>query len=152
MAGGSGFITAADASIVLTCPPIFVTGQHIQGFAPDDVFEVPAQRIAQVEMGVDGFLATGYIFVAFPWNFTLQASSPSVEVFDAVKSAQDAALTTFFWQGLISAPALGTTWTLIDGTLVDYAAAPPARQVFQPRKFGMVWRRIVPAPNIAALI
>ncbi len=152
MAGGSGFITAADAAIVLRCPPIFVTGQPIKGFAEDDVFEVPSQRIAEVQMGVDGYLATGFVFVAFPWNFTLQASSPSVAVFDAVKAAQDAALSTFFWQGAISAPAIGTSWTLVDGTLMDYAPAPAARKVFQPRKFGMLWRRILPVPAIAAAI
>jgi len=152
MAGGSGFITAADASIVMAAPPIFPVPQPIQGFAPDDVFQVPDQTIAQVEMGVDGFLAAGFIFVLQPWNFTLQAPSPSVTFFDALRAAQTAALTTFFIQGIVTLPSTRLTYTLVDGTLREYAPAPSARQVLQPRRFGIVWRNILPAPaNIATI-
>jgi hypothetical protein len=152
MAGGSGFITAADASIVMSAPPVFPVGQIIQGFAPDDVFEVPQQTIAQVEMGVDGFLATGYVFVLQPWNFTLQPSSPSVTFFDSLKQAQDAARATFFIQGTVTLPSVGTTYVLVDGTLREYSPAASARQVLQPRKFGLVWRQILPVPSTLATI
>ena len=149
MSGGFGFITAADASIVMRCPPIFPTGQVIAGFAPDDVFEVPQQTIAQVEMGVDGFMAAGYVFVLQPWNFTLQAPSPSVGFFDAVKAANDAAKTTFLLQGVVNLPSTKTSYTLVDGILREYAPASSARQVLQPRKFGLVWRQILIAPSVS---
>lgn len=149
MAGGFGFITAADASIVMRCPPVFPVGQTIQGFAPDDVFEVPQQRISQNEMGVDGFMASGYVFVLQRWNFTLQASSPSIDFFDAIKAAQDAAKTNFAIQGSINLPANGRTYTLVNGIMEDYAPAPSARQVLQPRKFNLVWQQILVAPSVS---
>ncbi len=149
MANG-GFITAANASIVMAAPPVFVVPQVIQGFAPDDVFEVPSQRIAQTEMGVDGFLAVGYVFVIQPWNFTLQASSPSVQFFDALKAAQDAVKSTFFIQGTVDLPSTGNAYVLVDGTLVDYSPASSARQVLQPRRFGINWRQILVTPSVPA--
>jgi len=151
MAGGAGFITAADATIVMTAPPVFTAGQVIEGFAPDDVFEVPAQRIAQTEMGVDGFLAVGFVFVIQPWNFTLQASSPSVGFFDALRAAQLAARTSFFIQGTVDLPSTGNAYTLVNGTLVDYAPASSARQVLQPRRFGINWQSILVVPSVPAL-
>ena len=149
MAGGVGFITAADATIVFAAPPVFPIGQLIEGFAPDDVFEVPQRRLAQVEMGVDDFMAVGFVYQLQPWNFTLQASSPSNAVFDAVKAAQDAALATFFWQGTVTAPSLGQSWDLVNGSLTDYAPAPSAARTFRPRKYDMMWQRIIPIPFVA---
>jgi hypothetical protein len=149
MPGGAGYITAADAVITLLCLPVFTTGQRIQGFASDDIFDVPRQHIAEVEMGVDGYLATGYVFVVQPWNFTLQASSPSNAVFDAVKAAQDAALATYLWQGTVTGPSLGQSWDLVNGSLTDYAPAPSAARTFRPRKYDMMWQRIIPIPFVA---
>jgi hypothetical protein len=151
MSGGSGFITAADASIVMSAPPIFPQGQIIEGFAEDDVFEVPNQTIAEVRMGVDGFLAAGFIFVLQPWNFRLQASSPSVTFFDDLRQAQKARLTTYFIQGVVSLPSTGLTYALVDGTLREYAPAPSARQVLQSRSFGIAWRDIIPIPFVPAI-
>jgi hypothetical protein len=143
MAGGAGFITAADATIVFTAPPIFTAGQVIEGFAPDDVFQVPQRVLAQTEMGVDGFLATGYVFNFQVWNFTLQAPAPSNEFFDDLVAAQDAARTTFFIQGTVDLPSTGKAYILQNGTLVDYAPAPAARQVLQPRPYGIRWQKVI---------
>lgn len=151
MAGGAGFITAADATIVMTAPPIFSAGQLIEGFAPDDVFQVPQRVLAQTEMGVDGFMAVGYVFNFQTWNFTLQAPSPSNGFFDDLVAAQDAAKTTFFIQGTVDLPSTGNSYILQNGTLVDYAPAPAARQVLQPRPYGIRWQRIIIVPAVPAL-
>jgi hypothetical protein len=151
MAVGAGFITAADATIVFTAPPIFTAGQIIAGFAPDDVFQVPQRRLAQVEMGVDGFLASGFIFQLQPWNFTLQAPSPSNDFFDELVAAQLAAKTTFFIQGEVALPSTGRSYLMQNGTLVEYAPAPSARQVLQPRAYGISWANIIPIPSTPGL-
>lgn len=151
MAGGAGFITAADVTIVFTAPPIFTAGQVIAGFAQDDVFQVPQRRLAQVEMGVDDFVASGYIFQLQAWNFTLQAPSPSNDFFDDLVAAQDAARTTFFIQGTVDLPSTGKAYILQNGTLVDYAPAPGSRQVLQPRPYGIMWAKVIPIPAVPAL-
>lgn len=151
MAGGVGFITAADATIVFAAPPVFPIGQLIEGFAPDDVFEVPQRRLAQVEMGVDDFMAVGFVYQLQPWNFTLQASSPSVSFFDAVAAASEAAGTVFLLQGEVTLPSTGSSWTLQNGVLVDYAPAPSVGQVQRPRKFNLVWQKVIVNPAIPAV-
>jgi hypothetical protein len=150
MAGGAGFITAADATIVFTAPPLFIVGQPIKGFAPDDVFQVPQRVLAQTEMGVDGFLATGYVFNFQTWNFTLQAPSPSNGFFDDLVAAQDAAQATLFIQGTVELPSTGNAYILQNGTLVDYSPAPSARQVLQPRPYGIRWQKVIIIPAIPA--
>lgn len=150
MAGGAGFITAADATIVMTAPPLFTAGQVIEGFAPDDVFQVPQRVLAQTEMGVDGFMAVGYVFNFQTWNFTLQAPSPSNAFFDDLVAAQDAAKSTFFIQGTVDLPSTAKSYILQNGTLVDYAPAPAARQVLQPRPYGIRWQKIIIIPAIPA--
>ena len=151
MAGGAGFITAADATIVFTAPPVFEAGQVIEGFAPDDVFRVPPRVLAQTEMGVDGFMAVGYVFNFQSWDFTLQAPSPSNDFFDDLVAAQDAAKTTFFIQGAVDLPSTGKAYILQNGTLVDYAPAPAARQVLQPRAYGIRWQKVITIPAVPAL-
>jgi hypothetical protein len=151
MAGGAGFITAADATIVMTAPPIFTAGQVIAGFAPDDVFQVPQRQLAQTEMGVDGYMASGYIFNFQPWNFTLQAPSPSNSFFDDLVAAQDAAKATFYIQATVDLPSTGFSYILQNGTLVDYAPAPAARQVLQPRPYGIRWQKVIILPAVPAL-
>lgn len=151
MAGGAGFITAADATIVFTAPPVFVAGQVIEGFAPDDVFRVPPRVLAQTEMGVDGFMAVGYVFNFQTWDFTLQAPSPSNAFFDDLVAAQDAAKTTFFIQGTVDLPSTGNSYILQNGTLREYAPAPAARQVLQPRPYSIAWQKVIIIPAIPAV-
>lgn len=153
MAGNiAGFITAADAIVTLACTPIFTAPQTIEGFGEDQVFGVPMVEIAITRMGVDGQMAAGYIFVKQPWNFTLLPSSPSCDVFDDVKAAQDAARTTFYWQGFVTAPSLGKSWELLNGTLTRYSPASDARQVFADRTFELTWQRVIPIPFIAPTV
>lgn len=149
--GGVTFITAADAVVVLSAPPIFPIGQLIEGFAPDDVFEVPSRRLAQVEMGVDDTMAMGFIYQVQPWNFTLQSGVPSIGFFDGVAAAGEAAGTVFLLQGEVTLPSSGQSWTLQNGVLVDYSPAPNVGQVQRPRKFGCVWQKVIVNPAIPAL-
>lgn len=151
MAGGITFITAADASIVFAAPPV-LPPTVIEGFAPDDVFEVPTRRLAQTEMGVDGIMAVGFIYQLQPWNFTLQSGVPSIAFFDALAAASDAAGEPFLIQAEVSLPSNGSSWTLQNGVLVDYAPAPAVRQVQQPRKFGINWQKVIVNPSVPAII
>jgi len=148
----AGFITVADVIITLTAPPIFVSPQQIQGFAEDRVFNVPRQRIAVTRRGVDGVMAAGFIFIKQPWSFMLLPSSPSCDVFDTVVQGQKALKTTVFWNGFITAPSIGRSWIMTNGTLTDYSPAPDAGQVFENREFGLEWQDVIPVPYVNPIL
>ncbi len=139
-------ITSADAIYMLTIPSIFPVPQQLQGFAADDVFSTDAQQVAQTTMGVDGLLSAGFVFVSVNQMIALQADSDSNVLFDAWQEAQKAAKTIFPAIGLVILPSLQRKWSMTKGILKTYPPLPDAKATLQPRRFGIEWERISPAP------
>lgn len=139
-------VTAATAVIALSIPLLFPTPQLIQGFATDDVFDVPAIQSVELMMGVDGIQSAGFVFVSIPWTFTLQADSASNDFFDTWWEQMQAAKDVFRANGTVRVPSLGKKWNLITGDLTNWKPAPDAKKLLQPRKHTITWNSIVPAP------
>jgi hypothetical protein len=144
MAGRS--ITAANAVYMLSILPVFPIPVQLQGFSADDVFGTDVQTVAEVSMGVDGLLSAGFIFNAITQNITLQANSDSNAIFDAWQAAQKVAKDTFFANAVIMLRGIGNKWTLTNGVLTTYPPIPDAKKVLQPRRFGITWESVDPAP------
>lgn len=143
-----GDITSANATLALTIATVFPTPQVLQGFAADDVYDVPAIASVETLMGVDGVLSAGFIFVEIEQEITLQADSPSNAIFDTWWTQMVASLTTFAAQGIIKLPAIQTKFTMTNGFLISYKPAPQARRILQPRKYRIRWNQIAPAPAL----
>jgi hypothetical protein len=140
-----GVITSADAVLTLTQALLYPTPQQIQGFAADDVFDIPAIQSIESTMGVDGVLSAGFIFVEIPWDITLQADSASNAIFDRIWSQQQATKSTYQLNGFLKLPSTATKITLNVGFLKSYKA-PSAKKVLQPRRYQLIFQTMAVAP------
>lgn len=141
-----GAITSANAVLTISIPLLFPTPQQIQGFAPDDVFDIPQLRSVETMMGVDGVLSTGFVFVAIPQTISLQADSVSNDIFDVWWGQMQATLDTYEANGQIVLPSIGRKYILTQGSLTGYKPAPAAKKLLQPRQHEITWARVNVAP------
>lgn len=139
-------ITAANAVLTLAIPPLFPIPQQLQGFAADDVYDVPQIRSVEVMMGVDGVLSGGFVYVQVPQEITFQADSAANRIFDTWWAQMQAAKDVYIASGLIRLPSVATKFGMFRGFLTGYKPAPAAKKILQPRKYEITWERIAPAP------
>jgi hypothetical protein len=140
-------ITSANAVLSLAIPPLFPVPQNLQGFAADDVYDVPQIRSVETLMGVDGVLSGGFVYVAVLQRIMLQADSPSNAVFDQWWSQMQATQAVYVANGVIRLPSISTKFVQTTGYLTGYKPAPAARRVLQPREFEITWNSIQPQPS-----
>ncbi len=138
-------ITAANSILLLGATGLFDTPQRIQGFAADDVTDVENIQPVETMMGVDGRLSGGYVPVAVPQNFSLQADSESNDFFDTLLSAEEAAREKYVLFGSLVLPATGRKYAMTRGFLYGLMKFPPVKKVLQPRRFTIQWERVTPA-------
>jgi hypothetical protein len=142
-----GDITSANAVLALTIPPLFVIPQQLQGFATDDVYNVPAIESVEVLMGVDGVLSAGFVYKQVEQEIMLQADSISNAIFDTWWLQMQATLITYPAAGVISLPNIATKFIQVNGFLTSYSPAPQAKRLLQPRRFRITWNQISPVPG-----
>jgi hypothetical protein len=140
-------ITSANSVVTLTIPILFTAPQQLQGFAADDIFDVPAIESVETLMGVDGVLSAGFVYVKIPWTFTLQGDSASNAIFDAWWTQMQAAQDVYAASGQVVLPSIATKFNLNNGYLTSYKPAPDAKKLIQPRKFTVTWNSVAPAPT-----
>lgn len=139
-------LTAANAVIALSIPALFSTPQILQGFSADNVFETNSPDVAETASGVDGFLSAGYVYNPVDQTITLQADSLSNDVFDAWLATSKQQQTVFRCQGRTQLPALGKSYIMVNGVLVNMAPIPAVNKLIQQRKFLIRWQDIQPVP------
>jgi hypothetical protein len=139
-------ITSANSIYMLAVTGLFTVPQQLQGYDVDDAFATEAIDTAEVKVGVDGILSSGFIFVPSPQTITLQADSSSITLFEAWRAAEVAAKEKYFASGIISLPSLSRKYTLLNGVLTSYVPISDVKKVVQPRKFGITWESITGVP------
>ena len=136
-------ITSANAILSLAVNNYFPVPQTIQGFAVDDAFESEAVQQSEVLMGVDGILSAGKVFVPYKMTIHLQADSPSAFLFDAWRTAQDAAVDVFSASGSITLPSTSMIYTLQNGFLTSATPFPAVKKTLEPLVYEITWQRII---------
>ena len=141
-------ITAANSNIQLVLPPLFTSPQQLQGFAADDVYDVPEVESVETLMGVDGVLSGGFVFKPIEQHYMLQADSPSISFFDVWYLQQVAGLTTYVASGVTVIPALGKQFIMTNGYLVGYKPLPQAKKLLQAQRFRIRWNLVAANPTM----
>lgn len=140
-----GSITSANALYFLAVTNVFAAPQQLQQFAADDIFTSDDIPTAEVAMGVDGFLAAGFVNAAVVQSVALMADSISNQIFDDwaryMKINQDVA----FANGTVELPSLRKKWTLTNGILTRYKPIADAARTLQVRRFQIAWEKVVPS-------
>lgn len=139
-------ITSANSVYMLSVATIFAAPSQLQAYAADDAFSTQALKSAETQMGVDGFLAGGFVFVAIEQEIALQANSPSNALFDQWYQAQLQSKDVYVAGATIQMPSLGIKWTMTNGFLTSYNIIPDAKRLLQPRKHMITWGSAIPAP------
>jgi hypothetical protein len=142
-----GAITSADAVLMLSSPLLFPTPQQIQGFATDDIYDIPSIKSVEVLMGVDGVLSAGFVYVQVPQTISLQADSLSNRFFQTIWTQMQAAKSGYAINGVIRLPSISTKFTQVNGYLTGYKPAPSAKKLLQACVYEITWESISPSPT-----
>lgn len=136
-------ITTANATLTLSQATLFPTPVQIQQFATDDITDIEAARILEHQMGVDGVLSFGFVWVERMQEISLKADSPSIAFFDAISAQQEAVQDVYPVNGTVIAPSLGKLWQLVNGGLETYKVMPALKKTAQPQRFRFVWNKVI---------
>lgn len=135
-------ITSANSVLTIVIPGLFPAPVQIRGFASDKAFMTEAIDLAEVEMGVDGRMTAGYTPVPTKQTITLQADSPSKDIFTGLIQATKTAREVFYMSASIALPSTGEVFTFTRGILTNVKQLPDAAKVLQPMDFVITWESV----------
>lgn len=139
-------IESASASFILTISDLFGPPIAIKGFAPDDMFDTDSVKPTDVVMGVDGILSGGMVYQAIVQKIHLSPDSPSIEVFDAWYTAQQASRKSYAASAIIDLPGLGKRFICTTGWLTNYKPIPDLKKILAPQEFEITWQIVQTVP------
>jgi len=135
-------ITSANSVFTIVIPGLFPAPVQLQGYASDKAFTSEAIDLAEVQMGVDGRMTAGFTPNPTKQTVTLQADSPSKDIFTALIQAMKTAREVFYISGSIALPSTGESFTLTRGILTNTKQIPDAQKVLQPMDFVITWESV----------
>lgn len=135
-------ITSANSVFTIVIPGLFPAPVQLKGYATDKAFATEAIDLAEVQMGVDGRMTAGYTPNPTKQTVTLQADSPSKDIFTALIEATKTAREIFYVSGSIALPSTGESFTLTRGVLTNVKQIPDAQKVLQPMDFVITWESV----------
>ncbi len=135
-------ITSANSVFTLVVAGLFPAPVQLQGYASDKAFTTEAIDLAEVQMGVDGRMTAGFVPNPVKQTITLQADSPSKDIFTALIQAMKTAREVFYVSGSIALPSTGESFTLTRGILTNAKQIPDAQKVLQPMDFVITWESV----------
>ena len=135
-------ITSANSVFTLVVAGLFPAPVQLRGYASDKAFTTEAVDLAEVQMGVDGRMTAGFVPNPVKQTITLQADSPSKDIFTALIQAMKTAREVFYISGSIALPSTGESFTLTRGILTNAKQIPDAQKVLQPMDFQITWESV----------
>jgi Tail fiber protein gp32 len=139
-------ITSANAILVLSINSVYPTPIQLQGFAVDDIYDVPAIKPSENLRGVDGKMSSGFVFNNIEQNIALQADSASNDIFDNWFQQMQVIADILYAYGKITLVGIGKTYNMNKGALSSYEPMAAAKKVLQQRKFAITWESVTPVP------
>lgn len=135
-------ITSANSVFTIVVPSLFPAPVQLYGYATDKAFTTEAIDLAEVQMGVDGRMTAGYTPNPVKQTITLQADSPSRDIFTIMIQAMKTAREVFYISASIALPSTGESFTLTRGIITNAKQIPDAQKVLQPVDFTITWESI----------
>lgn len=135
-------ITSANSTFTITAASLFPTPVQLQGYASDKAFATEALELAEVQMGVDGRMTSGYVPNVVKQTISLQADSPSRSIFTTIIQTTKTLGEVFYLSGVISLPSTGEKFNLIRGILTTAKQIPDAQKVLQATDYIITWQSV----------
>lgn len=135
-------ITSANSVFTIVVPGLFPAPVQLRGYSSDKAFTTEAVDMAEVQMGVDGRMTAGFVPNPVKQTITLQADSPSKDIFTALIQAMKTAREVYFVSGSITLPSTREAFTLTRGILTNAKQIPDAQKVLQPVDYVITWESV----------
>ena len=135
-------ITSANSVFTIIAPPYFPSPIQLRGYAADKAFTTDAVDLAEVNHGVDGRMTAGFVFAPVKQTITLQADSPSKDVFALMVQGMKTAREIFYLSATIILPSTQEVFTLSRGVITNSKQIPDAQKVLQPMDYVITWEKV----------
>lgn len=137
-------ITSANSVFTISVAGLFPVPQQLQGYSAERAWNTDNLELAEVQMGVDGRMTSGYTPNPVSQTVSLQADSPSKQIFTTIANATKVARNIYYLSGTIDLPSTGESFVCTRGVLKSVKALPDAGKVLQPMDFTIVWESVTP--------
>lgn len=135
-------ITSANSVFTIVVPGLYPSPVQLQGYASDTAFTTEALQLAEVQMGVDGRMTGGYTPMPVTQTITLQADSPSKDVFSTMIQEMKRSREIFYISASVSLPSTGESFTMRRGILTVGKQIPDANKVLAPVEYTITWESV----------
>lgn len=130
-------LTSANSTLLLSVPNVYDIAQIVEGFDVDDAFATDGIEIGEDKVGVDGRYSFGFVFSLIPIKVTLQADSPSVQLFTEIFNAEQSLKDKLPVNLTIEVPSIHRSYVFTNGIVKNWPPFATARKILQPVTFGL---------------
>jgi hypothetical protein len=135
-------ITSANSVFTISAAGLFPIPQQLQGYSAERAWNTNNLTLAETQMSVDGRMTSGFTPNPVEQTISLQADSPSKQIFTSIMNAMKAAREIFYLSGTIDLPATGESFICTRGVLREAKPLPDAAKVLQAVDYVIVWESI----------
>ena len=129
-------ITSANATAYMVVKDLYPAGFELNNFATDQAIDEGEDTIAETRMGVDGYMAAGYVPTIKSVTISFEAASPTVKYMDNIYLASQKNRRTYECTLVVTVPAIGKTYTYSYGVMKTAKVLPAIKTVLDAVAYG----------------
>lgn len=135
-------ITSANATAYMVVKDLYPTGFALNNFSTDQAVDQSEDTIAETRMGVDGYMAAGYVPSIKAVTIQFEASSPSVQYLNNLYLASQKNRRTYEITLVVKVPSVNKTYTYSGGVLKTGKLLPGLKKVLDPVSYGFDFEKV----------
>ena len=135
-------ITSANATAYMVVKDLYPTGFALNNFSTDQAVDQSEDTIAETRMGVDGYMAAGYVPSIKAVTIQFEAASPSVQYLNNLYLASQKNRRTYEITLVVKVPAVNKTYTYSGGVLKTGKPLPGLKKVLDPVSYGFDFEKV----------
>ena len=135
-------ITSANATAYMVVKDLYPTGFALNNFSTDQAVDPSEDTIAETRMGVDGYMAAGYVPSIKAVTIKFEASSPSVQYLNNLYLASQKNRRTYEVTLVVKVPSVNKTYTYSGGVLKTGKLLPGLKKVLDPVSYGFDFEKV----------
>ena len=135
-------ITSANATAYMVVKDLYPTGFALNNFSTDQAVDQSEDTIAETRMGVDGYMAAGYVPSIKAVTIQFEASSPSVQYLNNLYLASQKNRRTYEVTLVVKVPSVNKTYTYSGGVLKTGKLLPGLKKVLDPVSYGFDFEKV----------
>ena len=135
-------ITSANATAYMVVKDLYPTGFALNNFSTDQAVDQSEDTIAETRMGVDGYMAAGYVPSIKAVTIKFEATSPSVQYLNNLYLASQKNRRTYEITLVVRVPSVNKTYTYSGGVLKTGKLLPGLKKVLDPVSYGFDFEKV----------